>query len=170
VADNTPSLAGHPSGIPFLPTDAVRHLHVLCVARHQFLAEHYARFFRDVGVDATAAVGVGGAVDLSASVQPDVIVCEYDLLATVPLEDWEQDPIIGRTPVVAVSLTRRANEMHPLDVNGIAGFFYLPMLSAADAHRILHSAAAESLSAQVGRRMKHTASLPGTSSNTLGAR
>jgi hypothetical protein len=32
--------------------------------------------------------------------------------------------------------------MYPLDANGIAGFLYLPLLTAEDAHRVLHAAAA----------------------------
>ena len=31
-------------------------------------------------------------------------------------------------PVIAVSLTRRPHEAHLLDVNGIGGFLYLPLL------------------------------------------
>jgi hypothetical protein len=105
------------------------------------LAEHFARYFADVGVDVTSAVGVEGAIDAAAAAKPDVVVCEYDLLATLPMNAWEHDTVLSRTPVVAVSLTRHSDEMHPLDVNGIAGFLYLPTLRIADAHRILHAAA-----------------------------
>jgi len=122
----------------------VRHLHALCVARHQLLAEHFARFFSDVGVDTTPVVGLEGAIAAARTAKPDVVVCEYDLLATLAIQEWERDPVLGSTPAVAVSLTRRANEMHPLDVNGIAGFLYLPTLYPADAHRILHAAATHS--------------------------
>ena len=75
---------------------------------------------------------------------PDVVVCEYDLLATFPLDVWERDSALSRTPMVAVSLTRRPNEMHLLDVNGIAGFLYLPTLRADDARHILYGAATHS--------------------------
>ena len=122
----------------------LRHLHALCVARHRYLAEHFARYFSDVGVDTTPAVNVGGAVAAAKVVKPDVVVCEYDLLATFPMDVWEHDAVLRETPVVAVSLTRRSDEMHPLDVNGIAGFLYLPTLRAADAHRLLHAAAMRS--------------------------
>ena len=116
-------------------------MHALCVARHQYLAEHFARYFTDVGVDATAAVGVDGAIHAAKHIMPDVVVCEYDLLATVSMIAWERDSTLRSRPVVAVSLTRHSDEMHPLDVNGIAGFLYLPTLRTADAHRILHAAA-----------------------------
>lgn len=111
------------------------------MARHRFLAEHVARFFGDVGVDTIVAVGLDGAIASVGRLTPDVVVCEYDLLATLPLDVWEQDPVLCRTPVVAVSLTRRPDEMHPLDINGIAGFLYLPTLHPDDAHRIVHAAA-----------------------------
>jgi hypothetical protein len=108
------------------------------------LAEHFSRFFGDVGFDTTSAVGVNGAVTAAKAVRPDVVVCEYDLLATLPMNVWEHDAILRETPVLAVSLTRRSDEMYPLNVNGIAGFLYLPTLQAADAHRILYAAATRS--------------------------
>lgn len=118
------------------------HLFALCVARHALLAEHLARVFAEVGVDTTGVVGAQGAVAHSRMRRPDVIVCEYELLATVPLEAWEADDVLRETPFVAVSLTRRSGEAYPLDMNGIAGFLYLPTLQPNDAHRILHAAAA----------------------------
>ena len=118
------------------------HLHALCVARHRFIAEHLARYFAEVGVDTGAAVGVREAVESARERAPDVVVCEYELLATLPLDGWECDDVLRRTPFVAVSLTRPSGEMYPLDANGIAGFLYLPLLTAEDAHRVLHAAAA----------------------------
>ena len=118
------------------------HLHALCVARHRFIAEHLARYFAEVVVDTGAAVGVREAVESARERTPDVVVCEYELLATLPLDGWECDDVLRRTPFVAVSLTRPSGEMYPLDANGIAGFLYLPLLTAEDAHRVLHAAAA----------------------------
>lgn len=117
-------------------------LHVLCVARHRFIAEHLARFFAEVGVETSAAVGVHGAVEQARKQAPAVVVCEYELLATLPLDAWECDDVLRRTPFVAVSLTRASGEMYPLDANGIAGFLYLPLLTSEDAQRVLHAAAA----------------------------
>jgi hypothetical protein len=119
----------------------LRHLQALCVARHRFLAEHIARFFSDVGVDTIAAVGFDGAVARAHQSQPDLVVCEYDLLATLSLEVWEQDVVLSQTPVLAVSLTRHPAEMHPLDVNGIAGFLYLPTLAIEAAQKVVYAAA-----------------------------
>lgn len=60
------------------------------------------------------------------------------------LEAWERDELLSRTAVIAVSLTRRPPEAQLLDVNGIAGFLYLPMLDAETAGRIIAAAAASS--------------------------
>ena len=114
-------------------------LKALCVGRHRYLSEHFGQFFRKLGVDAICVVGVADAVGAAREQQPDIVFCEYDLLATVPLEPWERDPFLSRVPVIAVSLTRRSDEMHLLDINNIAGFFYLPALTDDDARRLLHA-------------------------------
>jgi hypothetical protein len=114
-------------------------LKALCVGRHRFLSDHFGHFFQQLGVDARGVVGIGDAIPAAHEHVPDVVFCEYDLLATVPLESWERDPYLSRVPVIAVSLTRRSDEMHLLDVNNIAGFFYLPLLTDDDARRLLHA-------------------------------
>jgi len=117
-------------------------LRALCIARHTFLSAHLARYFADLGVVTTAAVGLDSAVEKATALAPDVVICDYDLLATIPLDRWEEDDLLSGTPVIAVSLTRRAQELHLMDVNGIAGFLYLPTLEQAPAMKILHAAAA----------------------------
>lgn len=114
-------------------------LKALCVGRHRYLSEHYAQFFERLGVETACVVGLSDAIDVAREHCPDVVFCEYDLLATVPLESWERDPCLSRVPVIAVSLTRRSEEIHLLDVNHIAGFFYLPSLTDDDARRLLHA-------------------------------
>jgi hypothetical protein len=114
-------------------------LKALCVGRHRYLSEHLGRFFRGLGVDATCVVGVGDAIEAAREQRPDIVFCEYDLLATAQLESWERDPFLSSVPVIAVSLTRRWDEMHLLDINNIAGFFYLPTLTHEDARRLLHA-------------------------------
>lgn len=114
---------------------------LLCVGRHRYLADHLSEFFRDADVDAACAVGVAEAIEQARALSPDVVVCDYDLLATIPLRSWERDPVLSRTPVVAVSLTRRPDEVHLLDINGISGFLYLPALDRADALRVVQAAA-----------------------------
>ena len=129
------------NGVPPTPTPTSP-LRALCIARHCFLSEHIARYFAEMGVVTTNATGLESAVQGSADWTPDVVICDYDVLATVPLEQWEQDRLLSQTPVVAVSLTRHAEELHLLDVNGIAGFLYLPTLDQSSALRILYAAAA----------------------------
>lgn len=116
-------------------------LRALCIARHSYLSEHIARYFGAMGIDTANAVGLESAVKLAAKLGPDVVICDYDVLATIPLESWEHDALLSRTPVIAVSLTRHAEELHLLDINGIAGFLYLPTLEQAPALKILHAAA-----------------------------
>ena len=116
-------------------------LRALCVGRHPVLSDHLARFFADLGIETQAAVGLDSALDASRIFHPEVIICEYEVLATLPLEAWERDELLCRTPVIAVSLTRRPHEAHLLDVNGIGGFLYLPSLNREAAMRIISAAA-----------------------------
>jgi hypothetical protein len=136
-------------------------LKALCVGRHHYLSEHYGQFFRKLGVDARCVVGIGSAVDAAREQGPDVVFCDYDLLATVPLEPWERDPLLSRVPVIAVSLTRRSDEMHLLDINNIAGFFYLPTLTEEDARKLLHAVRPTAGYSLTGARERnHPASTP----------
>ncbi len=121
------------------------HLKALCVGRHPFLAEHFARFFEGLGIETRPATGLEQALIESRGFKPDVLICEYELLATLSLEAWEQDDLLSRRPVIAVSLSRRPHEGHVLDVNGIAGFLYLPLLDPAAAMRVISAAASSSL-------------------------
>ena len=99
-----------------------------------------ARYFGRLGVETACAVGLDGAARASAASPPDIVLCDYDLLATESLEPWEHDPRLANIPVIAVSLTRRPEEAHLRDVNGIAGFLYLPTLRMEDARRVLGAA------------------------------
>lgn len=118
----------------------------LCVGRHPYLSDHFARFFGDLGLTTRAVTGLEAAVAAARDTSADIIICEYDLLATLSLECWEKDELLSRTAVIAVSLTRRPAETHLLDVNGIAGFLYLPILDRQKALRMLNSAVAASRS------------------------
>src|SRR5512146_1275117 len=112
-------------------------MRVLCVGRHRYLSEHLCRFFGELGMDTLPAVGLDEAMQLTSSSDPDAIICDYDLLATAPLDAWEQHAQAARVPVIAVSLTRHPGEAHLLDANGIAGFLYLPTLEPEHATRLL---------------------------------
>lgn len=116
----------------------------LCVGRHAYLSDHIARFFSSLGVETRSAVGLGDALAVSREFAPDVVIAEYELLTMLSLEAWERDELLSRTAVIAVSLSRRAQEAHLLDVSGIAGFLYLPLLDSETALGILGAAAASS--------------------------
>ena len=109
----------------------------LCVGRHRFLSEHLGLYFSKIGLQTQCVVGLDEALAAVRASAPHVVICDYDLLATIPLEAWEHDAAFERIPVIAVSLTRRPEEMHVLDVNGIGGFLYLPTLDAQAALRVL---------------------------------
>jgi len=117
-------------------------LRALCVGRHEFVSEHIGRYFAELGLTTECVVGVERAVDAARHAIPDVILCEYDLLTRFPLTAWENDERLSRTAVIGISLTRRPNEMPTLDVNGVAGFLYLPTLDAENAKRVINAAAA----------------------------
>jgi chemotaxis response regulator CheB len=113
---------------------------VLCVARHLYLAQHLARVLAGAGAVTRSAVGVADARGVAADCAPDVVAADYDLLATLPLREWENDDVLSRRPVIAVSLTRRPGESNALDVNGIAGCLYLPEIGASGVLRVLQAA------------------------------
>ena len=114
---------------------------VLCIARHVYISEHIARFFARVGAATESAVGLTEGAACARLRRPDVVVCEYDILATLPISAWERDEPLSRLPILAVSLTRRPGEVNLLDVNGISGFLYLPALTDEKAHQVLDGAA-----------------------------
>jgi hypothetical protein len=118
-------------------------LRALCIARHSYLSEHLARYFSQMGVITSQAVGLESTRSGFAT-PPDVVICDYDLLASLPLEQWEKDGLLSNTPVVAVSLTRQSEELHLFNSSGIAGFLYLPTLEETPALKILRAAAARS--------------------------
>ena len=111
--------------------------HALCVGRHRFLSDHYGTFFGRYGLTTTCVVGIPAAIEAAESCKPTVVICDYDLLAVVSLDEWESHSTLSRLPLIAVSMTRRSDEMHPLDVSGIAGFLYLPSLLSEQAQRII---------------------------------
>jgi CheY-like chemotaxis protein len=91
-------------------------------------------------METVPCVGLAEAMQLVPKEDPDVVVCDYDLLVTTSLKRWEEDPDLASLPIVAVSLTRHPGEGHLLDINGIAGFLYLPTLNSRDARRVLTAA------------------------------
>ena len=114
-------------------------LRAVCVARHSFLTAHLARYFASLGVVTSEMVGLVQRDD-AEGIAADVVICDYDLLTALPLHKWEQHPLLSKTPVVAVSLTRKSQELHLTEVDGIAGFLYLPTLEPGQALQILRAA------------------------------
>lgn len=131
-------------------------MRVLCIGRHGVLSDHLAALFRDFGAETCAAVGLAAAADVAQSFAPDAVVCDYDVLATVSLAAWECDPLLSRVPIVAVSLTRRPEEAHVLDVNNVAGFLYLPALESADAERLLAAIGRQATASSLRRPRRDT--------------
>jgi len=120
------------------------------------LSDHLASLFRGFGAETAPAVGLEDALEVARGFAPAAVVCDYDLLATVSLTAWERDAMLSRVPIVAVSLTRRPEEVHLLDVNNVAGFLYLPALEHEDGVRLLAAL----------RRAGATPSLPRPRRNT----
>ncbi|HVX40913.1 MAG TPA: hypothetical protein VHB25_15190 [Gemmatimonadaceae bacterium] len=114
-------------------------MRVLCVGRHPYLSEHLCRFFEQLDVQPSPCVGLADAAEQIRAVDPDAVICDYDLLATACLSDWETDPVLASVPIIAVSMTRHPGEAHLLDVNGVAGFLYLPTLDLEHAQRVFAS-------------------------------
>jgi DNA-binding NarL/FixJ family response regulator len=135
-------------------------LRALCVGRHEFVSEHIGRYFGELGVTTECVVGVENAVAAARDIPPDVILCEYELLTRSPLAVWENDERLSKTAVIGISLSRRPNEAAALDLNGVAGFLYLPTLDAENAKRMISAAAAST-------RAHYEPTAPATSGSPL---
>ena len=109
----------------------------LCVGRHRFLSDHLGLFFSGIGLETRCVVGLSDGLAAVQADCPDIVICDYDLLTTMPISDLEQEPLFGRVPILAVSMTRRPEEMHALDIGGIGGFLYLPAVDAESALGVL---------------------------------
>lgn len=118
-----------------------RTMRAVCISRHRILSDHVCSIFRDTGVECQPVVGFLEGMAVTRSMFPDVVICDYDLLVSAPLADWESDPLLAEVPIIAVSLTRRPEEAHLADANdGIAGFLYLPLVDDDDAVRMVKAA------------------------------
>jgi hypothetical protein len=115
-------------------------MRLLCVGRHAYLSEHLCRYFRDLGAESAGAVGAIDAASVAASFEPHALVCDVDLITPALLAEWATDPNIGEVPLLAVSLTRRPEELPPLELLGVAGVLYLPALKRSEVHALLAGA------------------------------
>ena len=62
------------------------------------LSEHLCRYFEELGFDTVPCVGISEAMDLVPIHEADAVICDYDLLASVPIERWEQDEVSPPRP------------------------------------------------------------------------
>jgi hypothetical protein len=115
-------------------------MRAVCIARHRFLSDHICLVFSSLDIECLTAVGFDEGLSVARSERPNLVLCEYDLLLNAPLSKWEEDPALANIPVIAVSLTRRPEEAHAAEGNGIAGFLYLPSLTPDSAWRVLRAA------------------------------
>jgi len=116
-------------------------MHAVCIARHRILSDHICSVFRAAGIACEAVVGFADGMKVTRSRFPDVVICDYDLLVSAPLDEWERDALLVEVPIIAVSLTRRPEEAHLANAREIAGFLYLPTLEEEMLTRVLHAAA-----------------------------
>jgi DNA-binding NarL/FixJ family response regulator len=112
-------------------------MRVLCIARHPILSEHLCRFFERFDVAAVPCTGVRSARGMMSAYDPDLTICDYDLLTTAELERWRADAATNGVPIVAVSMTKRPNEVRLDGATGVVGFLYLPTVSPAAAQQLL---------------------------------
>jgi hypothetical protein len=115
-------------------------MRLLCVGRHAYLSEHLCRYFRELGADCAGAVGATEAVNLATRYEPHVIVCDCDLIAPSLLDEWATEPSVADVPLLAVSLTRRPEELPPVELLGVAGVLYLPALEPSQVLGLLAGA------------------------------
>jgi len=103
-------------------------MRILCVARHPILSEHLCRFFERYDVATTAVVGMRQARTSITLHDPDLALCDYDLLTPTQLGLWRADRAAGKVPIVAVSMTKRPDEVTAMEERGVVAFLYLPTL------------------------------------------
>ncbi|HEV7992451.1 MAG TPA: hypothetical protein VGP25_11545 [Gemmatimonadaceae bacterium] len=104
------------------------------------MSEHLCRYFRELGADCAPAVGATEAHLVAQRFEPHVVVCDCDLITPALLDEWSVWSNLADVPLVAVSLTRRPEELPPLEMLGVAGVLYLPALDAAQVKALLAGA------------------------------
>lgn len=81
--------------------------------------------FDGFGVDTCSAVGLNEAAKVTGTFT--AILCEYDLLEPLTVEEWHASPLLAIDQLVVYSLNRRFDEVPPLAVRGAIRFLYLPL-------------------------------------------
>jgi hypothetical protein len=116
-------------------------MRVLCVGRHAFLSEHLCRVFGDAGALCEPVVGTNAVPQAAGRFEPQVIICEGDLLTSAVLESWAGERSLADVPVLAVTLTPRPDDMMPAELSSPdpAAVIYLPSLDRAQVAALLAS-------------------------------
>ena len=116
-------------------------MRVLCVGRHAFLSEHLCRVFGEVGALCEPVVGPADVPKAAMRFEPEVVVCEGDLLTPQVLETWARASALVDVPVLAVSMTPRPDDALPADVGASdpAAAVYLPSLERSQIAALLAS-------------------------------
>jgi len=122
------------------PESVYSGMRLLCVGRHAYLSEHLCRYFRELGADCEPAVGARDAVAVATRYEPHAIVCDCDLITPALLEDWAREPTLTDVPLLAVSLTRRPEDLPPVELLDVAGVLYLPALEKEQVLKLLAGA------------------------------
>lgn len=117
-------------------------MRVLCVGRHAFLSEHLCRVFGEVGAVCEPVVGAGAVARAAARFEPQVIVCEGDLLSSTALESFANEPTLADLPVIAVSLSPRPDDVVPAELHATdpTAVIYLPALDRVQIAALLSCA------------------------------
>ena len=117
-------------------------MRVLCVGRHAFLSEHLCRVFGAAGAHCEAVVGMHAVPQAAARFEPQVVICEGDLLTPAVLEHWAREGALTDLPVLAVSLTPPPDDAVPAELSGSdsPAAIYLPSLNRTQLAALLDSA------------------------------
>jgi len=100
---------------------------------------------KDIGSARIVLAGAGAAGTAVLKVlmhagAKHVVVCDVDLISPALLTEWAMDPNIGDVPLIAVSLTRRPEDLPPVELLGVAGVLYLPALERSQVKVLLAGA------------------------------
>lgn len=112
-------------------------MNALCIGRHRYLSDFLAAYFHDSTLHTTPAVGLAEAERAAQDIAFDVVICEYDLMSPVAVERWSSHPRLCAIPVVAVSLTRSADEAPTVDGAVLALYLYLPSFEPDEARQLV---------------------------------
>lgn len=122
-------------------------MRILCIGRHEILSRHVAALCDQSSAECCSVVGMEEGMRQAVSLQPEMVLCDVDLLAPDVMRIWEDEATLRRIPVLAVSLSRKPNEVPAFPGTPVAGFLYLPSLRAGDLERAIVAASGRGVSA-----------------------